>query len=59
MPEAPLPVADPDSLFRQSHDEYCRTRFTNTLLNHAMMNLRYQVWDSYEQAVKPKFIWPA
>ena len=56
MPEAPLPVTDPDTLFRQSHDEYARTRFTNTLLNHAMMNLRYQVWDSYEQAVKPKFV---
>lgn len=44
-----------DSLFQQTHDEYVRTRFVATLHNHAMMNLRFRVRDSYEKAVKPEF----
>jgi SAM-dependent methyltransferase len=60
MPEAPLSRADagltdPDSLFRQTHDEHARTRFTQTLLNHAMVNLRFETWEVYEKAVKPAF----
>ncbi len=61
MPEAQLTqeeagVPNPDALFSQSHDEYTRTRFTGTLLAHAMMNLRFKVWDEYERDVKPAFM---
>jgi len=61
MPEALLSPAeaaqtpDLDRLFRQTHDEYVRTRFTAALLNHAMVNLRYAVWDEYKANVEPQF----
>ena len=61
MPEAPLTreeagaIPDVDALFRQTHDEYVRTRFATVLLDHAMMNLRYAVWGEYDAAVRPAF----
>lgn len=48
-------IPDIDSLFSQTHDEHARTRFTASLLNHAMTNLRYAVWDEYKAAVEPQF----
>lgn len=60
MPEAPLPrssvreIPDPDALIVQSHDERARTRYSTALLNHAMMSLRYGMWDVYREAVEPK-----
>lgn len=60
MPEAPLPrstnneIPDPDALIVQSHDERARTRYSTALLNHAMMNMRYQMWDVYRDTVEPK-----
>lgn len=58
MPEAPLhrdeTIPDLDTFMDQTHNERARTRFTTALLNHAMMNLRYAVWDEYKTAVEPK-----
>jgi ubiquinone/menaquinone biosynthesis C-methylase UbiE len=61
MPEAPLSKADHghipnlDAYFQQTHDEYVRTRYVGALLNHAMVNLRFGVWDEYKAAVEPAF----
>lgn len=60
MPEAPLPrtdinaLPDLDSLIQQTHNERARTRFTTALLNHAMMSMRYSMWDVYRDSVEPK-----
>ncbi|MDX2145729.1 MAG: class I SAM-dependent methyltransferase [Rhodospirillaceae bacterium] len=62
MPEAPLhpletgDTPDLDAFFKPTHDEVARTRYVVALLNHAMMNLRYQVRDEYTAAVEPNFI---
>ncbi len=61
MPEAPLTKTEAadtpnlDAFFRPTHDEYVRTRYIGGLLNHAMMNLRYAVWDEYKANVEPAF----
>ena len=61
MPEAPLTAAESgqapnlDRFFKQTHDEYVRTRYTVALLHHCMMNLRYAVWDEYKANVEPGF----
>lgn len=44
-----------DSLFEQTQDEYLRTRYIANLHNHALMDLRFKVRDSYENSVRPKF----
>jgi SAM-dependent methyltransferase len=62
MPEAPLnpldaaDTPDLDALFAPTHDEIARTRYVMALLHHAMMNLRYQVWDEYKAAVEPQML---
>ncbi|MDX2224986.1 MAG: class I SAM-dependent methyltransferase [Rhodospirillaceae bacterium] len=61
MPEAPfLPsdtsdLPDLDSFVVQTHNERARTRFATAILNHAMMNLRYQVWDAYAADGAPRY----
>ncbi len=61
MPEAPLTRAEAadtpnlDAFFRPTHDEYVRTRYIGVLLNHAMVNLRYAVWDEYKASAEPAF----
>lgn len=61
MPEAPLTKAESgevpnlDAFFRPTHDEYVRTRYIGALLNHAMVDLRYAVWDEYKAAAEPSF----
>lgn len=44
-----------DSLFQQTHDEHTRTRYIANLHNHALMQLRFDVRDAYEHAVRPEF----
>lgn len=44
-----------DTLFQQTHDEYVRTRYIATLHNHALMNVRFKVRDTYEKDVRPEF----
>ncbi len=44
-----------DNLFRQTHDEYVRTRYIATLHNHMMMNVRYSVRNTYEESIEPAF----
>lgn len=62
MPEAPLPrhdasqLPDLDSKLQMTHDERSRARIASTMLNHAMMNLRFQVWDAYKTSVEPEFV---
>ncbi len=54
MPEAPVElgheagVADIDSLYRPTHDEYARQRLIGVLRNHAFHNLREDVSKEYE-----------
>jgi len=48
-------VKNIDSLFRQTHDEYVRTRYIANLHNHALMSLRFDVKDAYEKSVRPAF----
>lgn len=44
-----------DSLFRQTHDEYVRTRYIANLHNYMMMNVRYGLRNTYEDAIEPAY----
>jgi ubiquinone/menaquinone biosynthesis C-methylase UbiE len=61
MPEAPLTKAETaelpnlDAFYRPTHNEIARSRYVGALLNHAMMTLRYAVWDEYKANVEPVF----
>jgi SAM-dependent methyltransferase len=55
VPYAAEPIVEIDSLIRQTHDEYARSRTIAVLHNHAMMNLRFDVRDVYERSVAPVF----
>jgi SAM-dependent methyltransferase len=48
-------LPDIDGFIRQTHDEHARSRAVAVLHNHALMNLRFQVRDVYEQSVAPEF----
>jgi ubiquinone/menaquinone biosynthesis C-methylase UbiE len=52
-PEAALP--DIDSLLKPTHDEYSRQRAIAVLHNHALLNLRFEVRNTYERNVRPQF----
>jgi SAM-dependent methyltransferase len=48
-------LPDIDSLLRPTHDEYSRQRAVAVLHSHAMLNLRFEVAQTYERNVKPRF----
>jgi ubiquinone/menaquinone biosynthesis C-methylase UbiE len=53
--EATPNLPDIDSLLKPTHDEYARQRAVAVLHSHAVLNLRFDVRDTYEANVKPRF----